>query len=41
MPPPGTRSPWWKVCGVAPDTSAKALQEMKDKGIVIVKELEM
>ena len=27
--------------GVAPDTSAKALQEMKDKGITIVKELQL
>ena len=27
--------------GVAPDTTAKALQEMKDKGITIVKELEL
>ena len=27
--------------GVAPDTTAKALQEMKDKGIKIVKELEL
>jgi hypothetical protein len=26
--------------GVAPDTSAKALDEMKAKGIVLVKELE-
>jgi nicotinamidase/pyrazinamidase len=30
------------LCGyVAPDTSAKALQEMKDKGITIVKELSL
>jgi nicotinamidase/pyrazinamidase len=27
--------------GVAPETSAKALQEMKDKGITIVKELQL
>ena len=27
--------------GVAPDTSAKALQEMKDKGITIEKELQL